>query len=75
MFRTFIILIALILAVYIGRKLLSSAKSPPGQQRKQASPKNMVRCATCGLHVPESEAIMLNHKPYCSKEHARTHSD
>jgi uncharacterized protein len=29
----------------------------------------MVACAHCGLHVPASEALMLDDRPYCSAQH------
>lgn len=35
---------------------------PPGVQ-------NMVRCARCGLHVPEPEALQQAGRYYCSEQH------
>jgi uncharacterized protein len=29
----------------------------------------MVACAHCGLHIPASEALMLDDRPYCSAGH------
>lgn len=29
----------------------------------------MVACAHCGLHIPASEALMLDERPYCSASH------
>jgi uncharacterized protein len=31
--------------------------------------RTMVACAHCGLHVPASEALMLDDRPYCSAGH------
>ena len=30
----------------------------------------MVACSVCDTHIPESEAIIINDKTYCSKEHS-----
>ncbi|MGE8636701.1 MAG: PP0621 family protein, partial [Achromobacter piechaudii] len=35
-----------------------------------AAPESMVRCAHCGIHLPRSEAVLLNGKTWCSTEHA-----
>lgn len=34
----------------------------------------MVKCAHCGLHMPETEAIKQGHSYYCSQEHYQTES-
>jgi len=31
----------------------------------------MARCATCGLHLPQSEAIVAGGRHFCGIEHAR----
>jgi uncharacterized protein len=31
----------------------------------------MVRCAHCGLHIPENEAVTMQGRYYCSKEHLK----
>ncbi|MDO9389210.1 MAG: PP0621 family protein [Methylotenera sp.] len=30
---------------------------------------NMVQCATCKVHLPRSEAFLVNSNFYCSKAH------
>ncbi|MCK5639627.1 MAG: hypothetical protein KAJ19_02475 [Gammaproteobacteria bacterium] len=30
---------------------------------------HMVKCAQCGLHIPEAEAIKQGHSYYCSQDH------
>lgn len=32
---------------------------------------NLVRCEYCGVYIPVDEAVHLNAKIYCSKEHAK----
>ena len=34
----------------------------------------MVACAQCGLHIPQSEAVLQAGQTYCSLEHAQTHA-
>jgi uncharacterized protein len=29
----------------------------------------MVRCAHCGLHLPQKEAVIAGDVPYCSEAH------
>jgi uncharacterized protein len=31
----------------------------------------MARCAQCGVHLPQSEAVAVGGRTYCSVEHAR----
>jgi uncharacterized protein len=39
-----------------------TGKPPPSVQ-------NIVRCARCGLHVPEREALQHAGRYYCSEQH------
>lgn len=32
---------------------------------------SMVRCAHCGIHLPRSEAVQIDGRPWCSQDHAR----
>ncbi|GAB2884512.1 hypothetical protein LSG25_19090 [Paralcaligenes sp. KSB-10] len=34
-------------------------------------PESMVRCAHCGIHMPRSEAVLINGQTWCSQEHAK----
>ncbi len=70
MFRFLILLLIIALVVLLIRKLLTSS-SHSGQTKPSKTTGNMVRCSYCGLHVPESEAILLEGKHYCSEEHKR----
>jgi uncharacterized protein len=41
-------------------------------QRTRAVPaEQMVRCAHCGIHLPRSEATLIDGRTWCSHEHAR----
>ncbi|WP_395138821.1 PP0621 family protein [Schlegelella aquatica] len=48
----------------------------PGDSRRSATsappaPQPMVRCAHCGLHLPEQDALPGRGGHYCSEEHRR----
>ncbi len=68
-----IILAALIVMRLLGR--YSAAR----QRRARATPRRpvpkrmqaMVRCAHCGVHLPSSEAVHLDARTWCSRDHAR----
>ena len=42
----------------------------PAATQADANAERMVACAQCGLHIPQSEALMRAGQPYCSTAHA-----
>lgn len=48
-------------------------KNKPGasQQNEKSTTEQMVRCAHCGIHMPQSEAMLIEGQTWCSQEHAR----
>ena len=67
-----LLLIAAIVGVFmIVRTLLRSrgGKPPetPGRIKEQGA---VVRCAHCGVHVPQFEAYRSGKRMYCSRDHA-----
>jgi uncharacterized protein len=65
-------LIAAIVGVFlIVRTLLRNpgGKTPeePGRVKQQGA---VVRCAHCGVHVPQFEAYRSGSRMYCSRDHA-----
>jgi len=42
---------------------------PPLRDRKDLPPENMVVCAHCGVHLPESDAVRDGDHAYCSPAH------
>jgi len=52
-----------------------SGAQPPGKTRQptagRAVSESMVRCEYCGIHLPRSEALLLQGKTWCGEEHAR----
>jgi uncharacterized protein len=67
-----LLLIAAIVGVFmIVRTLLRTPgrKRPdePGRIKQQGA---MVRCARCGVHVPQFDAYRSGNRMYCSRDHA-----
>lgn len=56
----------------MGRDGGSSARpAPEAPPRERLEAEQMVACAHCGLHVPESEGVRDNGAFFCSAEHRR----
>jgi uncharacterized protein len=76
-----LLLIAAIVGIFlIVRTLLlsnSRRKAPAPERLKEQG--TVVRCAHCGMHVPQFEAYRSGDRMYCSREHAledaRNHQD
>ncbi|MGK8204928.1 PP0621 family protein [Burkholderia cenocepacia] len=45
---------------------------PNGDAR--ALPEPMVRCAECGVHAPQGDAVVAGGQYFCSTEHAQRHA-
>jgi len=69
-------LIRLLLLVFIAwliwwllRPLFRSESKSRQAGDARGEVENMVRCAHCGLNLPQQEAIRVDDKYYCSEEH------
>jgi len=71
--RLIVIAVAIWLALYLLRRLFNRSTPTPTDKTTAGSPENMVRCAQCGLHLPEAEAIAHQGRYYCCEEHRRQH--
>jgi uncharacterized protein len=69
--RLLLILILIAIAILAFRRLKRSSSKP--QARKKTTIGRMVQCATCGLYLPEQEAISHQGKYYCSQSHRDEH--
>tara|TARA_B100001142_G_scaffold15841_1_gene14813 strand:+ start:1230 stop:1436 length:207 start_codon:yes stop_codon:yes gene_type:complete len=61
-----LILIAVIFLIYAIRKISQNSQKKLDYRHK--SQIHMVKCASCGLNLPDSEAIKKDNDWYCSKE-------
>jgi uncharacterized protein len=65
--RVLLILILIAIAILAFRRLKRSASR--AHAGKNATTGRMVQCATCGLYLPEQEAVSHGGKYYCSPSH------
>ena len=64
-------LIILALVIWLIYRMVRRMLAKPAAT-KSAPPRvgtDMVRCAHCGIHIPENEALYRDGQPYCSEEH------
>lgn len=75
-----LIWVIIILAVMMIARIVSSRAASRRESRGAGTParrpgeepvESMVRCAHCGIHLPRSEAVLLDGKTWCSSNHAR----
>ena len=68
MFRLLFWIALIAAAVWLWRRFSRPATPPaPAPDEAQAAP--MVRCAYCGVHVPQAHALTSNQLWYCSQAH------
>ena len=74
-----VILAALLVARILARSASSKLDDAPRADslpRKASAPamdqpESMVRCAHCGIHMPRSDALLIDGETWCSGEHAK----
>ena len=64
--RTLLIFIALAVIVMVIKRLWLQKRQTPGNRELTG---RMVQCETCGIFVPEQEALERDGHHYCSREH------
>lgn len=64
--RALLIMIAIAIIIMAARRLLAGRKAGTG---KTAESGRMVQCATCGMYVPQGEALTQSGRYYCSRGH------
>ena len=76
MSKIVIVLIALALLVWLvlgstRRRAKEARRQRPAAAEAQPGTKveGMVACAHCGIHLPASQALLGQGRPYCSAEH------
>ncbi|WP_079433583.1 PP0621 family protein [Zoogloea sp. LCSB751] len=79
--RNILLFILFLLAVFYVRRALRKdprrdERDVPAEERSQARApseqiEQMVACAHCGVHVPESEGVRSDGHFFCSEDHRR----
>lgn len=66
----YLLLLAVLVVAYLLWRSGRTSRGAAGASRPGGKPQDMVRCATCGVHLPRSEAVSgSNGLQYCSQEH------
>jgi uncharacterized protein len=63
----FLLLAVIIYIVYVWLKRL--AVGTRGASAPNSPQENMVSCAHCGVHLPQSDSVAAGARFYCSEEH------
>ncbi len=76
-FLLFVILVFLILKFTLNRVIEIRQRNREAEQKtdekkpSDSDPQSMVRCAECGIHLPQSEAFYDGKDTFCSEGHMR----
>ena len=79
MFKLIILFVLLAVSFYVVKLVLENRKRQRAlrksifKKNRDNKQNNMVRCVSCGLHVPEDEAIKQGDNIFCSLKHASQH--
>ena len=65
----YLILLGLLFGVIMWFKFSRPSSDRQSSNPSDKQPLNMVRCAHCGLHLPENDAITSDKAVYCSLAH------
>lgn len=68
--RIIIMGIAIALVIMLYRKLQRAMRANTAAPE---TPPVMKKCAQCGIHLPQSDAIQVGDHYYCSEEHRLQH--
>lgn len=79
MWKLIVLVVIVWLVIRILKLVLSDANAPSGKVptdtpkqagfENQEAIENMVQCSTCQIHLPRSEAFMVDGQFYCSHAH------
>jgi len=67
----------LILAIWLGVMILRYfyRKRVSSQNKPTLKTEHMVRCESCGVHVPQTDACQYGKKWFCSSQHMQSFID
>jgi uncharacterized protein len=66
--RNLLIVVAIVVIYFVARALLRRRRQ---QRPARTVAANMVRCARCGVHLPQRDAVRGADGWYCSNEHRK----
>ena len=65
----YLILLGLLFGVIMWFKFSRPSSNQQTSNPSDKQPQNMVRCAHCGVHLPENDAISSGKAVYCTSAH------
>lgn len=65
----YLLLFAFLVTVWWIWSKRQAGSGPNPARRREAAPEKMLRCAHCGVHLPESEGIGEDDRFYCCEAH------
>ena len=68
LFRLLFWIAIIFAAIWVWRRYISAPKRPSQAQRED-EPAPMVRCAHCGVHLPQTDALPAGTRYYCCAAH------
>lgn len=66
-----ILLLAIAILAWLIYRAYVRRKATSNRTGRKMIPRQMIRCAYCGLHVLEDQIVTAQERPYCSEEHRR----
>jgi len=71
MWRFIFLALIIWLGIYLFKRIIKEARSHHAEasQAQDTEAEDMVQCAVCRVHLPRSEAFLVNDSFYCSKAH------
>lgn len=67
------LILLVLLGVYLYRRM-TRQRDAAADAREDPAAEDMVRCKTCGVNLPRSEAILSGGRFYCCDEHRHADS-
>ena len=71
--RFLILLVGIAIIYLLLKKYFRNLQQTNKSARPPATAENMVRCAQCGVNVPQTEAFFSRGEHFCSDEHRKLH--
>lgn len=68
-----LVIVAIVWLAFVLFKRWLAGKNQPRSGPDGKPQERMVKCAYCGVHVPESQALRRGEQTFCSPEHRDAH--
>jgi uncharacterized protein len=71
--RLLLIFLIGFIAYFLIKSYIRKLNQPPKSSADPAAAEKMVRCAQCGIHLPQADSVSAGQEYFCSEEHRRLH--